>query len=151
MHNNKTITATWFEVAIKVERAQDDGSAKFVKETYCLDAMSFTEAETRIYKEFPSLESSSILTIKRAQYSEFISAQDSTAEKYWRVKSKLIELNEKTSKPKKTPLQVLVCADTNSDAYRIVSEVFSEGMYDFEISDINESPVIDVLRYDHEA
>ena len=41
----------FFEVKVKLDKVQADGTTKTVSETYALDAMTFTDAEARITKE----------------------------------------------------------------------------------------------------
>ena len=47
-------TAIWFECRIAYEKTMDDGLQKKVKENYVVDALSFTEAESRIMEEMSS-------------------------------------------------------------------------------------------------
>ena len=43
--------STWFETKVRYTKAQEDGSEKPVTEAYVVDALSFTEAESRITDE----------------------------------------------------------------------------------------------------
>ena len=42
---------TWFECKIRYEKLMENGMNKKVTEPYLVDALSFTEAEARIYWE----------------------------------------------------------------------------------------------------
>ena len=42
------MTANWFEAKVKYMKVNEDGREKKVNEAYLLDAMSYTEAESRI-------------------------------------------------------------------------------------------------------
>ena len=42
------MTANWFEVKVKYVKVGEDGREKKVSELYLLNAVSFTEAESRI-------------------------------------------------------------------------------------------------------
>ena len=44
-------TATWFECKIRYEKVTEDGLQKKVNENYVVDALSFSEAETRVTEE----------------------------------------------------------------------------------------------------
>lgn len=44
-------TAMWFECKIRYEKVMEDGLQKKVNENYVVDALSFSEAETRITEE----------------------------------------------------------------------------------------------------
>ena len=45
------MTANWFEAKVKYMKVNEDGREKKVNEAYLLDAMSYTEAESRILHE----------------------------------------------------------------------------------------------------
>ena len=47
----RTRTANWFVCRVSYDKTMEDGLQKKVKELYVVDAMSFTEAETRIIDE----------------------------------------------------------------------------------------------------
>ena len=45
------MTANWFEVKVKYTKVDEDGRQRKVSKLYLLDAVSFTEAESRIIEE----------------------------------------------------------------------------------------------------
>ena len=45
------MTANWFEAKVKYVKVSEDGREKKVNESYLLDALSYTEAESRIMHE----------------------------------------------------------------------------------------------------
>ena len=49
------MTANWFEAKVKYIKINEDGREKKVNEAYLLDAMSYTEAESRITHEMESV------------------------------------------------------------------------------------------------
>ena len=65
MHN-------WFECKIRYEKVAENGMNKKVTEPYLVDALSFTEAESRIIEEITPFISGefTVSDIKRANYSE---------------------------------------------------------------------------------
>jgi uncharacterized membrane protein YvbJ len=65
MHN-------WFECKIRYEKVMENGMNKKVTEPYLVDALSFTEAESRIIEEITPYISGefTVSDIKRANYSE---------------------------------------------------------------------------------
>lgn len=51
---------TWYDCSIKYRKTTEEGSQKVITESYLIDAISFTEAESRINEkmsEFISKES----------------------------------------------------------------------------------------------
>ena len=49
------MTANWFEAKVKYVKVNEDGREKKVNEAYLLDALSYTEAESRIMHEMESV------------------------------------------------------------------------------------------------
>ena len=43
--------ALWFECKVRFDKMQNNGSVKKVNEPYLVDALTFTEAESRIIEE----------------------------------------------------------------------------------------------------
>ena len=87
------MNATWFECKIRYEKMSEDGKIKKVNEPYLVDAVSFTDAETRISEEMKPYISGeyTISNIKRARYTEII--PNETGDRWFVCKVKLIKLN----------------------------------------------------------
>ena len=128
-------TATWFETKIRYEKTMEDGLDKKVTEMYVVDALSFTEAETRIIEEMSSFISGEIFFTDAA-------ADD----KWYKAKLAYILFDEKTEKEKRTSTYFLVQASTLSDAVKHIVEAMSTYMGDYDIVSIAETQVMDVYE-----
>ena len=97
MHN-------WFECKIRYEKVAENGMNKKVTEPYLVDALSFTEAESRIIEEITPFISGefTVSDIKRANYSELFFCEDDEADKWFKCKLYFITLDEKSGAEKKT-------------------------------------------------
>ena len=64
-------TSTWFETKVRYDKTMEDGREKKVTEVFVVDALSFTEAETKITEELSAYTSGEtfIKAITRAPYS----------------------------------------------------------------------------------
>ena len=69
---------TWFECKVKYEKMGEDGKEKMVSEPYLIDAVSFTDAESRMHKEMEHYITGDffVSTIKMANYSELLPKED---------------------------------------------------------------------------
>ena len=54
----------WFEVKVALKRTLEDGFQKMVKEIYLVEALNFTEAETRTLEELRVYGDISVVGIK---------------------------------------------------------------------------------------
>lgn len=136
--------ALWFECKVRFDKMMDNGSIKRVTEAYLIDALSFTEAETRIIKERTPYISGeyTIPAIKKTVITEIF--PDDTAEKWWLVKYNLITLDEKTARERRTAVHVMVQADSQQQATDNFNRGMKGTMADFEIEKVAETKIIEV-------
>lgn len=113
MHN-------WFECKIRYEKVAENGMNKKVTEPYLVDALSFTEAESRIIEEITPFISGdfTVADIKRANYSELFPCEEDAADRWFKCKLYFITLDEKSGAEKKTATNVLVQASDLRDAVK---------------------------------
>jgi hypothetical protein len=138
---------TWFECTAKYSKMGEDGREKKVSETYLLDAVSFTEAETRIYKELVTMVSGefSVTRISRTKLAEIIPSE--VGDRWYKSKVTFITFDEENGKEKRVSQFVLVFSSNVKNAYDQVIEAMKGMMADFEIGGIMESPIVDVFPY----
>lgn len=136
--------ALWFECKVKFDKVQENGSVKKVNEPYLVDALSFTEAESRIIEEMKPFISGdfTISAVKKTKISEIFFNE--TGDRYYMVKVNFITLDEKSGVEKKSANFILVEASDFADA----CDKFTEGMKgsaaDYEIASISETMLMDV-------
>jgi hypothetical protein len=138
---------TWFECKVKYEKLGPDGKDKMVSEPYLIDAVSFTEAESRIHKELEPYISGEffVATIKIANYSELIPNEE--GDRWFKCKAAFISLDEEKGIEKRSNTYVLVQANNVKEAYDNLTKAYSDSIADFEIPAIQESPLMDVFKY----
>jgi PBP1b-binding outer membrane lipoprotein LpoB len=139
----------YFIVKISVSRFQDDGSQKMVNEMYLIDALSFTEAETRITEEIRKQTSGDLVItdISRSKYSELL-LHATVSKKFYRVKTNFVTLSEKTGKEKKTAYYYLVQANEIDEAKESFEKFMKGTISDYEIEGISETKINEVFIFD---
>ena len=142
-------TSIWFECKVRYEKSGEDGTPKKVTETYVVDALSFSEAESRIMEEMSRWVSGEleIADLKIAQYKEIFFADSDMADKWYKVKLAFITIDEKTDKEKKTTVYYLVNAGNINSALKNVDEIMSGTMVDYQTCNLSETQIIDVFEY----
>lgn len=138
--------SNWFECKVRYDKMMENGLVKKVNEPFLVDALSFTEAESRITKERQPFISGdfSISAVKRTKISEIF--WDDEAEKWYLVKVAFITIDEKTAVEKKTTTLILVAGNTLKEAYDNFMEGMKGTMADFEVQSIAETPLMDVYK-----
>lgn len=143
MHN-------WFTCKIRYEKVAENGMNKKVTEPYLVDALSFTEAESRIIEEITPFISGefTVSGVARANYSELIFCDEESADKWYKCKLYFITLDEKTGIEKKTATNILVQAADLKDAIKQLDEGMKGTMADYEIAAVSETAIMDVYPYE---
>ena len=138
---------TWFECKIRYEKVMENGMNKKVTEPYLVDALSFTEAESRIIEEITPFISGefTVADIKRANYSELF--EDEIGDRWYSCRIAFIFLDEKSGKEKKTYTTILVRASNMDDAMKNLKDGMRGTMADYVSVVIKETSIIDVYPY----
>ena len=139
----------YYEVKIQYQKMQEDGKEKKVTEQYVVEALSFTEAESRIIEEMTPYISGDfdVVSEKIAPYNEILLSDNSNDDKWFLSKVAFITIDEKTAKEKKTSQRLLVQAETSEKAMDYTKEMFSHGMSDYSIDSVQDTPTLDVFLY----
>lgn len=142
-------TSIWFECKVRYEKSGEDGTPRKVTETYVVDALSFSEAESRIMEEMSRWVSGEleIADLKIAQYKEIFFADSDMADKWYKAKLAFITIDEKTDKEKKTTVYYLVNAGNINSALKNVDEIMSGTIVDYQTCNLSETQIIDVFEY----
>ena len=143
----KSTINKYFEVKVKMQKTQEDGTQKKVTEQYVVEAATFGEAERRITECLkPYIEGEFDVTdIKIAGYSQIVNV-DENADKYFKAKVTFVALDETTGKEKKTSELYLVQSETLESAESDVKTFLNDG--NTTISSISESAILDVFTLD---
>ena len=137
----------YFEVKVKMQKTQEDGTQKKVSEQYVVEAATFGEAERRITECLkPYIEGEfNVTDIKIAGYCQIVNG-DENADKYFKAKVTFVALDETASKEKKTSELYLVQSETLESAESDVKNYLNDG--NTTISSIAETAILDVFTLD---
>ena len=140
----KSTINKYFEVKVKMQKTQEDGTQKKVTEQYVVEAATFGEAERRITECLkPYIEGEFDVTdIKIAGYSQIVGG-DENADKFFKAKVTFVALDETTGKEKKTSELYLVQSETLESAESDVKNYLNDG--NTTISSIAETVILDVF------
>ena len=142
--------AEYFEVGVRYERTDENGTKTKVTDQFLVDAMSFTEAEARITDEIAQYSTSGdfkVMTIKRSQISEITIDKYANydVDRFYKVKVNWIDLDEKTLKEKRTPKHYLVAAGSLDAAHDVIRQYLHGSLRDYDVATVDESKIVDVI------
>lgn len=137
----------YFEVKAKVKRTDErTGKEKRVSEQYLVDALSFTEAESKVngYLGGETGEGNdfSVVSIKKSNIEELLKGEE---EKYYLSKIEFKEIDEK-GKVKTAKTSIMLTADTPDAALLKVKEHTSDWQTDNELIALQETAILDFIQ-----
>lgn len=137
----------WFTVKVKYIKQLDNGTFKRVSEPYLLAAMTFTDAEARIYEELGSIVKGefNVLSIARTELHDIFGYDDSDT--WYKVKITFEAYADDVEKPKKITQSFLVSAHSVKEAHDRIKTELSTLMVDFQIPSVVVSPIVDIFPY----
>lgn len=143
--------STWFECKVKYQKVDENGKQKGVSELYMVDAVSFTDAESRITKEleeYAGLGEFTVASIKTTNYAEII--PNESGDRWFKCKAVFISFDEKSGKERRSSSSMLVQATDVKDAYDVLSKALSTSISDFTIPTVQESSIMDIFGILHD-
>lgn len=138
----------WFECKVKYDKMLESGAQKVVTEPYLVDALSFTEAEARITEEMQPYISGefTVSAVRRINIIDIFYHQG--GDRWYKVKTNFITIDEKTAAEKRTACFQLVQAGSFKEALDVFLAGMKDTMADYEIASIVETPLMDVFSAD---
>ena len=135
--------------AVTYGKKMENGAEKNDKEKYLVDALSFTEAEERIIEELQLFitDEFKVSDISRTRYSEVFLSSDPSSDRFYKVRIKIITLDEKTGAEKRTIAKMLVQAGDFEGALSNFEKGMRGTLADYEIIAISETPIMAVFEY----
>ena len=106
------MTANWFEAKIKYVKVGENGRERKVSEMFLLNALSYTEAESRITHEMESVIKGDyyISSLKKSNITELVPSNDETDDRWYKAKIAIIDADEVSGKEKSSYQYFLVAA-----------------------------------------
>lgn len=136
-----------FQFKCVCERVGDDGKVKNVTEVYLVDALSFTEAETRAIQLMGAYCKGhfEIKDIKQVSYSDVW--DDVENGYFFKMKVQYITLNEKGN-GKVTVTDKLILAPILEDAIELLDEKMKDTLTDWRLVGVVETPIMGYFKHE---
>jgi len=138
----------WYVVRVKFTKQLDNGAFKRVTEPYLVAAMSFTDAEAKIYEELGEIIRGefSVVGVTPKNYEDIFS-YETQDEYWWEVAVKMQDANLDSDKIKMITNTYLVNGTTLPEALNNITESLNGTVSDMTIVGIKSSPIADIFPY----
>lgn len=134
-----------FECGIRYDKTMGNGMRKKVTELYIVDALSFTEAESRIVEEMTPVIGCGfqVVSEKITKYSGLIDTAD--GDRWYKAKLNFITFDESSGSEKKQASFCLICAKDIEHARIRLEEYMNGPEADWKCESLQETKIMDVF------
>lgn len=140
----------WYSCKVKHNKELEDGMVKQVTDAFLLDAVSYTDAESRLYEicERDISGEFSVTQITKTNIAEVVSHEGS--ENWYKSKVVYSTVDGDSEKEVKINTYLLVSADDVKHAFDLIEEHLNSMLVPFEIPSITLTNFLEVYPYDPE-
>ena len=140
---------TWFECKVKYNKVSESGREQMVTENFLLDAVSFTDAETRMIRQLQQMVKGGefvVTDIKKSRIAEVFPYD--TGEWWFKATINLVTVDEEAGKEKKMRTYYLIMADDIKEALERLDESLSYLVIPYVVSSLSVSTIVDIFPYE---
>ena len=136
---------SWFTVKLKYTKQLDNGTLKRVTEPYLIAAMTFTDAEARIYEELGNAIRGEFMVsgIARTEIHNIFPIDVSNV--WYKCKVAYECIDDEGGKNKKVNQYFLTEGSSVQDACENLNNNLSDLMEDYKVLSVAESPIIEIF------
>lgn len=139
-----------FLAKVKYVKQQDDGSYKYVKEEYLINAYSFTDVEAVIYDQIGAHVKGELIILSINRYNIQDSIIKDNSEWFYLVKIKYTPIDDEGGR-KQITNRLLVEANSIENANKEIIEYFEKFQVDYEKIEVKKTNIVEVLNSTAEA
>ena len=134
----------WYECKVTDNTTNEDG-VKTVTEPYLVEALSVTEAATRITAELEGDGDLTIEGVTRKRLQEVFLEAGELEYPFYLAKVALTTLDEKSGAEREQTYAYLIEAETLKDAMQRLEAELRGGVSDWELLSLSKSPIVEVI------
>lgn len=134
----------WYECKVTHDVMIED-CVKTLTEPYLVEALSVTEAATRITAELEGDGDGTIEGVTRKRFQEVFLEEGEWEHPFYLTKVALTTLDEKSGTEREQTFCYLIEAETLKDAMQRLEAEFRGGVSDWELLSLSKSPIVEVI------
>lgn len=136
----------WIEASARLHRMMENGQTKKVTEQYLVEALSMSEAEAIVTEKLTPFagDNLTVSATRESNVSEIF--YNEHCDKWYRVKSAFVTVDEKSGKEKKAMFHYMVQATDFQNALNNFLDGMKGIMSDYEIISIAETKILEVFK-----
>ena len=138
----------WYSCKVKYQKVDQHGNQIKAADTYLIQAISYTDAETRLYEIMDQMirVEFQVIAISKANFEDIINSEDGVD--WYKIKASALSFDEDSGKERKITSYYLNSAGSILDSLQKMLEYFSDSINDYVIQSVAITTINDVFPFD---
>lgn len=135
---------TWYECRVKSLKIDENGYERLVNDNILLEAVSFTDAETRINELMPRITKGEF-QVKGIKPSNITDIVGEDGDRWYKAKVSLVGFDEMTGREKKHNNYMLIGASDIDESLNVLNERLNLVLVACFVESISLTPIVEVF------
>lgn len=138
----------WYSCKVKYQKIDQHGNQIKATDTYLIEAISYTDAETRLYEIMEQLISVEfqVVAISKANFEDIINSEEGFD--WYKIKASALSYDEDSGKERKITSYYLISSENIVKALEEMNEYFKDSINDYSVLSIAITTINDVFPFD---
>lgn len=138
----------WILSKVKYTEQQKSGALKRVSPFILVEAVTFGEAEAKIYDQVQEFAQGgiNISTMNRVEFVEIMEDQKALNPYYYILSITQSVIDKDTAKEKREKFRYLVLADTTQKAEKVLNDQLEDILINYKVTGVVESQIVEVFK-----
>ena len=138
----------WYSCKVKYQKVDQHGNQIKALDTYLIQAISYTDAETRLYEIMDQLirVEFQVVSISKANFEDILNSEEGVD--WYKIKASALSFDEDSGKERKITSYYLNSATSIIDSLERIMEYFKESINDYTVQSVAITTINDVFPFD---
>lgn len=138
----------WYSCKVKYQKVDQHGNQIKATDTYLIQAISYTDAETRLYEIMDQMirVEFQVVAISKANFEDILNSEDGID--WYKIKAAALSYDEDSGKERKITSYYLISAININDSLEKILEYFKESINDYTVQSVAITTINDVFPFD---
>lgn len=138
----------WYSCKVKYQKIDQHGNQIKATDTYLIEAISYTDAETRLYEIMEQLVSVEfqVIAISKANFEDIINSEEGFD--WYKIKASALSYDEDSGKERKITSYYLISSEDIVKSLEQINEYFKDSIHDYSVLSAAITTINDVFPFE---
>jgi len=148
LQKNNRMNKAWYSCKVKYQKIDQHGNQVKAADTYLIEAISYSDAETRLYEIMEQLVrvEFQVIAISKANFEDIINTEEGYD--WYKIKASALSFDEDSGKERKIISFYLISAASIGESLEKINVYLNDSINDYVVQSIAITTINDVFPFD---